>query len=135
MAAGQRILVIDDDKDNADAFAVLFQSWGYTVSVARDGESALALATAELPDAVVTDLGLPTFDDGREVVARLRVLPGGDALLIVAVTGWGSDLDRRKAIGAGCDFFFVKPAELDQLQDALRTIAAHKQWVERGRSG
>jgi DNA-binding response OmpR family regulator len=129
----QRILLIEDDPDNAEASRMLFQTWGYAVTVASDAESGLACAASELPDAVVLDLGLPTFEAGCALVEGIRRLPQADTILVVALTGHGSDLDRRRAIGAGCDFFFVKPANLDSLRDALATITSHREWVIRAR--
>jgi DNA-binding NarL/FixJ family response regulator len=63
----------------------------------------------------------------------MRGLPGGDTILVVAVTGHSKDVDRRRAVAAGCDFFFLKPADLDQLHEALSTIQAHREWAIRAR--
>jgi DNA-binding response OmpR family regulator len=124
-----RVLVVDDDRDSAEAFQALLESWGYAVAVGHDAAAGLAAASARLPDAVILDFGLPTFDDGDALLRSLRKLPGGDEVLVLAVTGHGAAIDRRRAIAAGCDFFFVKPADLDQIREALSTIDAHREWA------
>jgi CheY-like chemotaxis protein len=117
-----RVLIVEDDLDNAEALRILLEFWGYRVEAARDREDAFRCAQAKLPDAIILDMGLPTFADGCAFVTQLRALPGADAMLIIANTGYGRETDRRKAIGAGCDFFFVKPADLDQVHGALGAI-------------
>ena len=127
------ILLIEDDRDNADAMRSVLEFWGYWVDLVHDGAQALVRAESKLPDCVVVDMCLPTFADGCALVRRLRSLPGATEMLIVAVTGSGRESDRRDAIGAGCDFFFVKPADLDELRDVLRRIDLHREWVIRAR--
>jgi CheY-like chemotaxis protein len=129
----QRILIIEDDPDGAEALRLLFELWGYEVEVAHDGARGFALATSGRPDAVVLDLGLPSFDQGCALVRQLRCTLGGDAMLIVAVTGHSRELDRRRALAAGCDVFFLKPADLDQLRQALSSIEAHRESAVRAR--
>lgn len=132
-SAPYRILLIEDDPDSAEAFRVLFDFWGYRVDVVGGAAEALAHAASKLPEAIVLDLGLPTFADGCALLKQIRGMPGGDDVLIVAVTGHGRDTYRRQAIGAGCDFFFVKPADVDDLHSALSRIKAHRGWVARAR--
>jgi DNA-binding response OmpR family regulator len=123
------ILLVEDDLDNADAMRAVLESWGFWVDVAHDGEGAFARAQSKLPDGIVLDLGLPTFADGCVLVKRLRALPGGDAVLVVAITGYGRESDRCDAIGAGCDFFFVKPPDLDEVHSAIMAIGARRAWA------
>jgi CheY-like chemotaxis protein len=134
-AGAQRVLVIEGDRDGADALQLLLESWGYEVAVAYEAAMGVAIAAVNLPDAVVLDLALPSFDARCALVERIRGLPGGDAILIVAVTGHGGDPHRRRANAAGCDFFFVKPADLDKLRDALTATTARREWAERARRG
>lgn len=129
----ERVLVIDDFTDTAEALQYLLESWGYTVDVAHDAHAGYALATYQRPDAIIVDLGLPTVAEGCALVRRIRALPIGDLFLILAVTGHGEDSAYRQAIEAGCNFFFVKPADLDELSDALGAIASHRKDAFRAR--
>ena len=131
--SSHRLLVIEDDPDGAEAFRLLFEFWGYEVDVAMDGVAAVSLATAKMPHAVILDLGMPSVDEGCALVEQIRRLPDGDAVLIMTVTGHARSLDRRRAIAAGCDFFFLKPAEPLELREALSTIPAHREWAIRAR--
>src|ERR1044071_9620550 len=126
-ASPHQVLIVEDDPDAAEAFRLLFEFWGYEVEVAPDAGAALSIATARTPHAVVLDLGMPTVDAGCALVQQMRRLPDGDTTLILAVTGHTKDLDRRRAIAAGCDFFFLKPAEPNQLREELATIQAHRE--------
>ena len=119
-----RVLLVEDDADSAEASEVLFRYWGYDVMVARRADEGLAMALSRHPDAIVLDLGLPTFDDGCAFVRALRAQCGALTLL-VAVTGHGREIDRRRAVEAGCDYFFAKPADLDELKDALSGAPTH----------
>jgi CheY-like chemotaxis protein len=114
-----RILVIEDNLDGRTALVELLQLFGFDVEGAADGEAGLAAAHAFLPDAVLLDLGLPGID-GVEVARRLRADPPGDgALKIVAVTGWGSEADRRRTTEAGFDNHLTKPVDPDVVRETL----------------
>src|SRR5215831_19316248 len=93
--ARRRILVVDDNVDAANSLAVLLRLEGHEVRVACDGPAALAAAQADPPEMVVLDLGMPGTD-GFEVARRLRALPGTKGTLLVAVTGWAQEEDRRR---------------------------------------
>jgi CheY-like chemotaxis protein len=112
-----RILVVDDNADAAESLSILLRMQGHEVRVAYDGLEALDLAAELMPDLVLLDIGLPRLD-GYEVARRLRQFPGGDGMIMVAVTGWGQAEDRRRSREAGFDHHLVKPldfAALDQL--------------------
>jgi len=118
---GLRILVVDDNRDSANSLAMLLEDQGHTVRTAHDGEAALTAADAFGPDAVVLDIGLPRLD-GYEVARRLRAArpdTGGaiPPLLLIALTGYGHEENRLQAKAAGFDHHFVKPVDLDVLQD------------------
>jgi CheY-like chemotaxis protein len=98
--------------------------------VAHDGPAALAAAQAERPDVVVLDLGMPGMD-GFEVARRLRGQPGSDGVLLVALTGWAQEDDRRRCYEAGFDGHMPKPVE----PDALRQFFAHPKLLRRSPSG
>ena len=121
--AGQRILIVDDNRDAADALASLFELEGDEVHVAHDGESALEAADALRPDVVMLDIGLPGLN-GYEVASRLRAEPWGRTMLLVALTGWGNPEDRSRSHEAGFDHHLVKPVEIATLTELLARHAA-----------
>jgi two-component system CheB/CheR fusion protein len=112
------ILVVDDSRDSADTLARLLRRQGHEVGVAYEGPSACAAAVALTPDVVLLDLGLPGMD-GYEVARRLRAEPSLDGVCLVALTGYGSEADRRKSEAAGFDAHLVKPVEFDALRRVL----------------
>jgi CheY-like chemotaxis protein len=106
-----RALILDDLHDAADSLATLVRFWGHNPLVAYDGPTALGLARNNRPDVALLETGLRGGMDGCEVARRLRRLPGGDKLLLVAVTGYGREEDIRRCWDAGIDFHFVKPVD------------------------
>jgi PAS domain S-box-containing protein len=113
-----RILVVDDNHDAADTLARLLRRLGHEVHTCYDGQEACRQALAFAPGVVLLDLGLPGLD-GFEVARRLRREPALDGLRILALTGYGSESDRRRAVEAGFDGHLVKPVALDQLLQLL----------------
>ena len=118
-APGLRILVVDDNPDAARLLADSLQALGHRAVVAFDGPSALESASAFHPDVVLLDLGLPVMD-GFEVAQRIRALPGLERLEIVAITGYGQEIDRQRTRESGFDEHMVKPVRLDALEAWLR---------------
>ncbi len=116
-----RVLVVDDNVDAAESLATLLQLSGHEVRAVYDGPGALAAARAFRPGAVVLDVGLPGMD-GYEVARRLRREPGGAEMLLIALTGYGQDDDRRRSEQAGFDHHLVKPADPLALEAALRPV-------------
>lgn len=127
------MLIVESDRAAAEALQLLLEHWGYVVDVAQDAPQGFALATGQRPDAVVLELALPTVADGCVLVRQLRCTLGGDAMLILALTAHTRDVDRRRAMAAGCDFFFLKPADIDRLREALSTVAEHRERAIRAR--
>jgi CheY-like chemotaxis protein len=117
--------VVDDSVDCADSLATLLRVAGHEVRTAYDGPTALEAAEAFRPEVVLLDIGLPRMD-GYEVARRLREREraGGRALL-VAVTGYGQEEDRRRAEEAGFDAHLVKPAGPAALQRLLPGAEGH----------
>jgi two-component system CheB/CheR fusion protein len=113
-----RVLVLDDVRDSADTLALLVRLWGHQPRVAYDAPTALDLARTYTPDVVLLDIGLPDMD-GCEVARRLRQLPGREKILLVAVTGYGSEEDVRRCRDAGIDLHFVKPVDPEKLHEVL----------------
>jgi signal transduction histidine kinase len=106
--AARRILVADDNADAAETLGILLRAAGHDVWIARDGLEALELAEQFCPEAIFLDLGMPRLD-GCETAVRIRQLPWGRAVLLVAVTGWGQEQDRSRTAAAGFDAHIVKP--------------------------
>lgn len=115
--AGHRILIVDDNRDAADALASLLELEGNEAHVAHDGLSALEGAAALRPDVMLVDIGLPGLN-GYEVAGRVRAEPWGTDVLLLALTGWGHPEDRARS-EAGFDYHLVKPVELAALTELL----------------
>jgi PAS domain S-box-containing protein len=111
---GLRILVVDDNRDAADALAALLQLLGLEVAVAYDGVAATGLVEKMRPDVVLLDIGMPTMD-GIAVASWIRSQPWGSAIRLIAVTGWGQAHDRARTAGAGFDLHLTKPVDPDEL--------------------
>ena len=109
----RRILVVDDNADAADSLAMLFQARGDDVRTAYDGVEALEAEADFRPDTILLDIGMPRLS-GYDVARRVRDLRGA-AVLIVAITGWGQEQDRKRARDAGFDHHFTKPVDLESL--------------------
>jgi PAS domain S-box-containing protein len=120
-AAGRRILVADDNKDTADSLQRVLQLYGYDVRVAYDGASALRLGAAFRPEVAVLDIGMPGAN-GYEVAREIRKQQGPQ-IKLVALTGWGQEGDRRRAMEAGFDFHLTKPVDPGTLNDLLSEVA------------
>jgi CheY-like chemotaxis protein len=114
----RRILVADDNQDAADSLAMLLEAAGHEVRTAHGGESALSVASTFQPAVALLDIGMPDLD-GYEVAKRLRSTPEGKRMHLIAITGWGQEEDKRRALGAGFDFHLTKPIELHQLEVLL----------------
>ena len=95
----RRVLVVDDNVDAAQSLAMLLRILGQDVRTAHDGQSALESARASMPEVAILDIGMPGMN-GHELARRLRYEPGGDAVLIVALTGWGQEKDSRRSVAS-----------------------------------
>lgn len=100
---------------------MLLTLWGYEVSCAHDGRTALDAAASFLPSAVFLDIGLPGMD-GYEVAQRLRALPQGERIALIAITGYGQDADRRRSRDAGIDHHLVKPVAPETLRALIESL-------------
>lgn len=118
----RRVLVVDDNLDSAESLGVLLQMAGHEVQLAHDGPSALALAREYRPEIVLLDIGLPAGMDGYEVAQRMRPDAGPAGVVLVALTGYGQDEDRRRAAQAGFDHHLVKPVDVGHLTRLLGTL-------------
>jgi len=121
--AGCRILVVDDNRDAAEATKVLLELGGHEVKTVGDGSDALASAPVFAPDVVLLDIGLPLMD-GYQVARRLREVAETRASCLIALTGYGQPADRERARVAGFDHHLTKPADPDAL------LALVDAWIE-----
>jgi CheY-like chemotaxis protein len=119
-----RILIADDNRDAADTLAELLRLDGYEVYVVYDGEDALSTFMQLTPHAALLDVGMPRLS-GIEVVRAIREHPSGLHAILIAVTGWAEEKDRRAALEAGFDHHITKPMDPASIQ-AL---------IDRGRKG
>jgi PAS domain S-box-containing protein len=117
--AARRVLIVDDNADSAEMLGLVLKMAGHDVRIASDGLQAVASAAAFAPDVMLLDIGLPVLN-GYEVAQRIRSTSGPQPLLI-ALTGWGQDEDRRRSTAVGFDAHLVKPVDYDEL---LNMIAA-----------
>jgi PAS domain S-box-containing protein len=117
-----RVVVVDDNVDQADSTALLLRASGHEVRVAYSGKDALRIVAEDQPDVVFLDLGLPEFD-GYEVARRLRQRPDLEGLVLVAMTGYGQESDRERSKTAGFAHHLVKPADPQRLQELLATVS------------
>ncbi|HVE65441.1 MAG TPA: ATP-binding protein [Thermoanaerobaculia bacterium] len=115
---GRRVLVVDDSPDTVAGLADLLREWGHSVETAGDGLSAVEAASTFRPDVVLLDIGLPGMD-GFEVARRLRADSSLSAALLIAVTGYGQEADRTRALEAGFDHHMLKPIDFARLETLL----------------
>jgi CheY-like chemotaxis protein len=116
----RRILVVDDNRDAADSLGMLLRMMGNEVHTAHDGLEAVGAAAAFHPDVILLDIGLPKMN-GYEVARRIREQQGGESVLLVALTGWGQEEDRRRS---QFDHHMTKPVEFTALQKLLAAASA-----------
>ncbi len=111
----RRILVVDDNQNNATSLGVLLRTMGQDVDEAYDGLTALELARRHRPDVILLDIGLPGLD-GYEVARRCRREKDLEQTLLVAMTGYGKEEDRRRSQEAGFNVHLVKPVNWEDLR-------------------
>jgi PAS domain S-box-containing protein len=119
----RRILVVDDNVDAAESIGTLLRLWGHEVRLAHTGPEALEAAGVYHPEVVVLDIGLPGIN-GHEVARRLRQQPGTERTVLVALTGYGQDEDRRRSMEAGFDHHLTKPVQPETLEELLAAIGS-----------
>jgi CheY-like chemotaxis protein len=116
----RRILVVDDNVDSASSLATLLELSGHETHTVHDGLSAVDQALGFAPDVVLLDIGLPGID-GYEAARRIRAQAASRSMMLVAVTGWGQEEDRRRSREAGFDHHMVKPLRAAALEQLLAT--------------
>lgn len=117
-AAARRILLADDNRDAAESMGALLEMAGHEVCTVHDGEAALDAGAAFGPDVALIDIGMPKLT-GYEVAERVRSERWGRRVLLIALTGWGQEEDKRRAMAAGFDHHLTKPVDQDVLEGLL----------------
>jgi PAS domain S-box-containing protein len=118
---GLKILVVDDNRDAADTCAMLLEASGHHVQTAYTGRQALELARTYRPHALLLDIGLPDIN-GYKLAQQVRATPWGRSAVLVAVTGWGQEEDRLRAVEAGFDQHLVKPISAEMVESILQSV-------------
>jgi CheY-like chemotaxis protein len=118
----RRVLVVDDNHDTATSLALLLDLNGYDIRTASDGVEALRVAEAFRPDFVLLDIGMPRLD-GYQAARALRERPWARDVTLLALTGWGQEEDKQRALEAGFDHHLTKPIDPHLLQHLLAAAA------------
>ena len=119
----RRILLADDNPDALESLAAVLRLRGHEVFSASNGASALETAVRHVPDIALLDIGMPLLD-GYEVARRIRAEEWGKSVMLVALTGWGQESDRRRSQEAGFDTHLVKPLDPERLSALLARLPA-----------
>jgi CheY-like chemotaxis protein len=114
----RHVLIVDDHPDVREVMRLLLEEWGHRVQEAETGERGLEIIQQSRPDVVLVDIGLPDLD-GCSVARAVRSARGGDACLLVAITGYGGAADRRRTSEAGFDAHLTKPVDEEELARIL----------------
>jgi CheY-like chemotaxis protein len=112
------VLVVDDNRDAAETMAMVLDMSGHEVFRAHDGQTAVEMVKRHDPAVVFLDIGMPGMN-GYETASLLRALPGAQARVLVALTGWGSEADQARSLEAGFDLHLTKPVDVDKVQHVL----------------
>jgi PAS domain S-box-containing protein len=121
-ARGKRVLVVDDNRDGAEMISAVLEDAGHEVRIATDPLQALTLATAFQPELAIVDIGLPVMD-GYMLARELRRQLGDATPILIALTGYGQDKDKRKSDEAGFSVHLVKPIDAQPLIKLLDALA------------
>jgi len=116
-----RILVVDDNRDAADSLSEMLKMMGHDTRTAYDGQQGVDLAGEYRPDVILLDIGLPRLN-GYEACRLIREQPKGNGVVMIAVTGWGQDEDRRRSHEAGFDHHMVKPVDPQALMSMIAVL-------------
>ncbi len=124
----RRVLVVDDTRASSYILGKLLETMGQHVRTANDAATALEQVRVERPDLVISDIGMPSMD-GYQLARCLRQEPGMEDAVLVALTGYGQENDKRRAREAGFDHHLVKPVSMEALQALLATLPRVRQVV------
>ncbi len=121
----RRILVVDDHADSAKTLATSLQLEGHTAEASQSARDALQLIDTYHPDVVLLDLGMPEMD-GYEAARRIRARPEGEQIVLIALTGWGKEEDRRRTAEHGFDGHMTKPFDRAQFYELLGSMESRR---------
>ena len=113
-----RVLVVEDNHDAAEALTMLLELFGHQATVVAEGTQAVEAVRSNAFDIALIDIGLPGID-GYEVARRIRMIPNTEALTLVALTGYGQEADKQRALSAGFDEHLTKPVKIERLRALL----------------
>ncbi len=119
----RRVLIVDDNVDGAEMLALNLDRMGHATRVAHDGSQALVAAREFHPQIVLLDIGLPVMD-GYEVALKLREEGGAHTPVLIAISGYGQDADRKRSAESGFAHHLVKPIDIRMLEGLLRSVAS-----------
>jgi DNA-binding response OmpR family regulator len=127
MACTEQVIVVDDNRDAADTLAMVLRQHGADVRTTYSAADALEILVPHSRVAVIADLGMPELD-GFELARRIRARDVNHDVQLIALSGWGQLEDRARAVEAGFDAHFTKPADIDALVALLssRTVGTHR---------
>jgi two-component system CheB/CheR fusion protein len=126
-----RVLVVDDNRDAADSLAMMLKFLGAEVRVVYEGPAALREMESFSPNLLLLDLGMPDMD-GYEVARRIREHPAFHDVILIALTGWGQEEDRRRSHTSGFDHHLIKPTGIDALRALLASAGSRGEVVAGG---
>lgn len=118
-----RILIVDDNRDGADSMSQMLEIMGNYTRTAYDRQQGVDMAEEYQPDVILFDIGMPKLN-GYDACRLIREQPWGKGVVLVAVTGWGQDKDRRRSREAGFDHHLVKPVDPQALMAILAGLGA-----------
>jgi PAS domain S-box-containing protein len=121
VAVTKRILIADDNLDAAESLQLWLQLAGHQVAIAANGTEALSVAETFLPEVALLDLGMPDLS-GFDVARTIRKAPWGRGIVLIALTGWGQEEDRRRTAEAGFDHHLTKPIPPDAIEELIRGL-------------
>jgi CheY-like chemotaxis protein len=122
----RRILVVDDNRDSADSLARMLKLLGHEIATAHNGLEAVEMVGAFQPDVALLDLGIPKLN-GYEAARHIRQQPCGKDRLLVGLTGWGQEEDKRRTFEAGFDHHLTKPVDPAALEKLLAKVATRRE--------
>jgi CheY-like chemotaxis protein len=116
-----RLMVVDDNVDAAESLSALLELHGHILQTAHDGLEAIRLATAFKPQAIFLDIGMPGMN-GYETAEELRRVSSLKDVVLVALTGWGAEVDRIKSVETDFNYHFMKPVKINEINTFVSTL-------------
>jgi PAS domain S-box-containing protein len=128
---GLRLMIVDDNVDAADTLALLLKAIGHEVFTEYTATKGIDRIRETKPEVMLLDIGLPDID-GKDLARRLRTMPEGAKTVLIAVTGYGQEHDKKESSAAGFDYHFVKPVNIGELSTLLTSLSAQKVGIQSG---